>query len=390
MYADIGQKLRQARQAQALSVEQASRATRIRVHYLQAIERGDLDALPSSARARGFLRLYANFLGLDAGEMLEGCKRRASSSKRLVPRVRKWSGHRSGRAAGMQIPVPGFGTAVPYPEPLQELPQSELPTAAQEIFAEVGQKLCHQRELLGLSLDDVARHTHLRRHYLQALEEGNLSGLPSPVQGRGMLKNYAVFLGMDAEALLLRFADGLQARLAVRQVARQPAAKGTTPSSRPLPAPLRRLFSVDVLAGVGLVAFLAFFAVWGAIRIFNLRSQSVVSPTAPSIAAVLLAAPTDTPALKLELATPTPATGGRPASQFGAHSAAVRHSANPFGRQPAGTGLHYRQPARLDAGYCGRQNGVRRTGNSGKRLFVCRKGCHRGINREWRGPAGLF
>ena len=39
-------------------------------------------------------------------------------------------------------------------------------------------------------------------------------GLPSPVQGRGMLKNYADFLGLESDTLLLTFADGLQTGLA--------------------------------------------------------------------------------------------------------------------------------------------------------------------------------
>jgi cytoskeleton protein RodZ len=308
MYTDIGKKLQQARQAQALTIEQASRATRIRAYYLQAIERGDLDALPSLAQARGFLRLYANFLGVDAEEILKavsgeqvdvnGSPLQEEPEQPLVAPRREETNTR-----------PKFGTAAPHQEVAQESSQAEMPPAAQAIFTEVGQKLCRQRELLGLSLDDVARHTHLRRHYLQALEEGNLSGLPSPVQGRGMLKNYAVFLGMDAEALLLRFADGLQARLAVKQKPRQPAAKDAKPAARPLPAPVRRLFSTDVLAGVGLVTFLAIFAIWGAIRIFNLRSPGVPSPTAPSIAAVLLAAPTDTFAPTFEPGTPTPQSG---------------------------------------------------------------------------------
>jgi cytoskeleton protein RodZ len=313
MYTDIGQKLRQARQAKALSLEQASRATRIRAHYLQAIEGGDLEALPSSAQARGFLRLYASFLGLDAEEMLRELN--GEQVEASVPPAReKMEQPTAGVRRTEADSRPRSGTAVPYSEPANEPPQAGMPPAgmppaAQEIFNEIGQKLCRQRELLGLSLEDVARHTHLRRHYLQALEEGNLSGLPSPVQGRGMLNNYAVFLGMDADALLLRFADGLQARLAVQQMARRPAVEKTVRSSRPLPAPVRRLFSIDVLAGVGLITFLAVFAIWGAIRIFNLRSQSTVSPTAPSIAAVLLAAPTETPAPTLEPGTPTPALG---------------------------------------------------------------------------------
>lgn len=308
MYTDIGQKLHQTRQAQALSIEQASRATRIRVHYLQAIERGDLDALPSLAQARGFLRLYASFLGLDAEQILKALSGEqvdaGTSSVDEQPQEEP--------AASRQVEIdarPRFGTAVPYQEASQEIPLAEMPAEAQAIFAEVGQKLCRQRELLGLSLDDVARHTHLRRHYLQALEEGNLSGLPSPVQGRGMLKNYAVFLGMDAESLLLRFADGLQARLSVKRNARKPAVREDRPATQSSLTPLRRLFSADVLAGVGLVTFLAIFAIWGAIRIFNLRSLGVASPTAPSIAAVLLSVPTDTLAPTTVPGTPTPPLG---------------------------------------------------------------------------------
>jgi cytoskeleton protein RodZ len=307
MYADIGQKLRQARQARTLSIEQASRATRIRAHYLHAIENGDLDALPSAAQARGFLRLYAGFLGLDAEEMLKILSGEQVESGASLAAEEMGPPAEARRRDAAAKPRPG--TAAPFSEAVQALPQPEMPPAAQEIFNEVGQKLCRQRELLGLSLEDVARHTHLRKHYLQALEMGDLTGLPSPVQGRGMLKNYAVFLGMDAEALLLRFADGLQARLAVQQMARQPAGKEAPPPGRPLPSPLRRLLSVDVLAGVGLVTFLAIFAVWGSIRIFNLRSQGVVSPTAPSIAAVLLAEPTETPTPTPESSTPTPALG---------------------------------------------------------------------------------
>ena len=307
MYADIGQELRQARQAKALSIEQASRSTLIRAYYLQAIEQGDLDALPSMAQARGFLRLYASYLGLDVEEALKSLDNQPAEAdtplveeeETVEPVVE--ARHRDADSVTRSVP------AVPRLGPAQEAPHPEMPKSARDIFDEVGQKLRRRRELLGLSLEDVARHTHLRKHYLQALEDGNLAGLPSPVQGRGMLKNYAAFLGMDAEALLLRFADGLQARLAGLQAGRQPQADEVKRRRWPLPAPLRRVFSFDVLAGVGLVIFLALFAIWGAIRILDLGSQSVVSPTAPSIAAVLLAAPTETPTPTPEPSTPTPA-----------------------------------------------------------------------------------
>jgi cytoskeletal protein RodZ len=51
----IGQTLRNARQERNLSLEEAAEETHIRVNYLEALEKGDLDQLPSQAHARGFI-----------------------------------------------------------------------------------------------------------------------------------------------------------------------------------------------------------------------------------------------------------------------------------------------------------------------------------------------
>lgn len=65
----IGDKLKQAREARLLTLDQAAQTTRIRPRYLEALERGDLSAIPSNAQARGFLRIYADFLGLDPNSL---------------------------------------------------------------------------------------------------------------------------------------------------------------------------------------------------------------------------------------------------------------------------------------------------------------------------------
>ena len=65
----IGQKLKSSREGKRLSIEQVAEATRIRSHYLEALERDDLSAIPSAAQARGFLRIYADFIGLDADQL---------------------------------------------------------------------------------------------------------------------------------------------------------------------------------------------------------------------------------------------------------------------------------------------------------------------------------
>jgi transcriptional regulator with XRE-family HTH domain len=61
----IGQRLKQIRLSRQLSLEKAAESTRVRAIYLQALENDDYSAMSSAAQGRGFLRLYADFLGLD-------------------------------------------------------------------------------------------------------------------------------------------------------------------------------------------------------------------------------------------------------------------------------------------------------------------------------------
>src|SRR5512146_2163862 len=66
----IGARLRQARELRHLTLPQVSETTKLRAHYLQALENDDYSAIPSAAQARGFLRIYAEFLELDLADLL--------------------------------------------------------------------------------------------------------------------------------------------------------------------------------------------------------------------------------------------------------------------------------------------------------------------------------
>ncbi len=66
----LGQLLQEAREARALTLDEVERRTRIRVKYLEALESGDISLLPSTTHAKGFLRNYAQFLQLDANELV--------------------------------------------------------------------------------------------------------------------------------------------------------------------------------------------------------------------------------------------------------------------------------------------------------------------------------
>lgn len=67
----LGQKLCEARERRGLSLLDAAHRTRVPVHRLMQLERDNYAAFGSMTYARAFLRLYSEFLQVDAAEMLE-------------------------------------------------------------------------------------------------------------------------------------------------------------------------------------------------------------------------------------------------------------------------------------------------------------------------------
>ena len=458
----IGKRLKTEREEQRLTLEKVFEATRIRVPYLQALEADDLSVLPSPVQARGYLRNYAEFLGLDFEQLLEemhAMNAQQASGKvigpadetavtlqkknqfpdaqhvtptlesldvfdeKLIPveepfsslpdalavpnntssgitvpikprTVRRKKADSSPQPASVDSPTKRRGRkkaepelvpvdelktenieepaipieVVPQPEALEELVvpvesfsepasvveeivekqqeeitptdvsdslwqawmnrlgsvlsarskrrtlvpnetpvienepmvSSEEPLVEEdkqtfpqenslEILKNIGKDLRERRELLSLHFDEVERNTHVKAHYLDALERGALDDLPSTVQTRGMLSNYATFLDMDVDALLLRFADALQARHRERNPHR-PARKPGQPIIANMP-PMRSFIAGDMIFGVSMAILLVGFAIWGVSRVMNIQSQREVKPTAPSISEVLLASP---------------------------------------------------------------------------------------------------
>lgn len=93
----------------------------------------------------------------------------------------------------------------------------------------IGSTLKQRREARHLSIAQVAEQTRIRPHYLQALENDDLSAIPSMAQARGFLRNYSEFLGLNLDQL------SSAARLTEKQLPTSPAA--STPEPLPAPAP---------------------------------------------------------------------------------------------------------------------------------------------------------
>lgn len=159
--------------------------------------------------------------------------------------------------------------------------------SSNDMFAAIGAQLHLRRSVLNLRREEIERHIRVRAHYLQALEEGNFDGLPSVVQTRGMLSNYAAFLDLNVEELLLRFADVLQVRHRERHPL-PPGATGKVQPAVPTSVPPLRGFIVPDLLGILALVLLAAFSVWGINRVMETRAQLAIAPTSPSISDVLL------------------------------------------------------------------------------------------------------
>src|SRR5690606_34376461 len=77
----------------------------------------------------------------------------------------------------------------------------------------VGHSLKVVRERRGLALADVSARLRIRRPYLEAIETGAFSDLPGAVYISGFLRQYAEFLGLDAEQVLKTYQDEADAPL---------------------------------------------------------------------------------------------------------------------------------------------------------------------------------
>ena len=389
----VGQRLREAREAIGISIDDAARETHIRLNYLQELETDHPEQLHSAAQARGFLRLYADFLNLPYDELVEVAQgaeevikeERKTSAFDKLPFKPKWIknglAEKASRKEEAEIesspesqPVPeSLAATEPQSEtaiemntedtgqqpeilaedeesetlqvePLEsDLEESEVlaevdepltkqnpilekaadffssltsklsdipflkrilkledkpapmevggkkakqrPQTSEDIFGKIGRLMQSRRKMMELSLSDIENFTNLKRAFLVSIEEGRFSELPSTVQGRGMLNNYAQFLGMEETEVLDLYGQALQLQREERLKPQRKTASAPLIVKVNLPEKWRKILNPDLIIGGVLIVGLFVFIIWGATQVF---SAAASEPTeAPSISEVL-------------------------------------------------------------------------------------------------------
>ena len=74
-------------------------------------------------------------------------------------------------------------------------------------MAGFGETLRQARAHKGVTLREAEQATRINRHHLAALEDENFSALPPLIYQRGIVRNYAVYLELDASNMLSRFEE---------------------------------------------------------------------------------------------------------------------------------------------------------------------------------------
>ena len=123
----LGEILRAERERRGLSASEVAEATRIKVQTIESIERSDFSRIPASVYAKGFIKLYAEHLGLDPEPLIR------EYTERYARVVRPTLAATQPRPAAPPPPMPAAAKTPPRPSspPVRRLdfgPQIEEPT----------------------------------------------------------------------------------------------------------------------------------------------------------------------------------------------------------------------------------------------------------------------
>ncbi|MFP3854357.1 MAG: helix-turn-helix domain-containing protein [Anaerolineales bacterium] len=170
---------------------------------------------------------------------------------------------------------------------------------------EIGRLLRETREKLGLTHAEVERATRIRTRYLEAMERGDISSLPSSVQARGFLHNYADYLGLDPDKVLLEYSEKLRGTSSVSREAAVTSSQEQSQSAIRVSPP--RWITTDLLVAMGIILAVLVLLVWGGSRLAATLQEQAAQPTEPVGGINLLSTSSPTPE---PTATTPPEVGG--------------------------------------------------------------------------------
>jgi cytoskeletal protein RodZ len=296
-----GSELKKIREERNIPLEQVASDTRIRLSILQDLEDNAYSELSSSTQAKGFLRLYAQYLGVDKRE--PEFPAAPTPAPLLEPVQPKPASQPQPDQVSLPEPKPkpeiiitNDTKAEPY---VAGAEASFAPLESTRILEMIGRELSARRRYLNIGWDIIQEQIHITKVQIQTLERGDLNAMPNPMQYKGLLQTYARFLNLDVESIMIRYADALQNRRLESSVLkrRQRRPGKVLP---PILVSLKRLFTLDLFFGTLLILGILGFLIWGIARMSEATQAPQTTGTLPAVADMLLSETTEPTPTALE------------------------------------------------------------------------------------------
>jgi len=152
------------------------------------------------------------------------------------------------------------------------------PNPADDASPSLPERLYAARERKGVDLYRAERDTKIRSRYLAALERGDYKELPGAVYTKGFLRNYALYLGLDPDEILVQW--------------RRERGDGAPPPPvisvpRPIAPPRRGLtFSPGVVVAALLTVVVLLVGAYLAVQILRYNKPPTITVTTPAVATI--------------------------------------------------------------------------------------------------------
>ena len=296
-----GSELKKIREELQIPLEQVASDTRIRLSILQDLEDDAYSELSSSTQTKGFLRLYAQYLGLGNKKPQQAIAAAPAIVLESAP-----------EPPAIQAKPEEISPSLPEPEPEKrkkvevrsELKEEAAETPSMElestkILEKIGRELSARRRYLNIGWDVIQEQIHIPKAQIQTLERGDLNAMTSPMQFKGLLQTYARFLNLDVESIMIRYADALQKRrLEINTTKRHRRKPGKV--LHPFLVSLKRFFTLDLFFGTLLILGILGFLIWGIARMSVATQAPQTTGTLPAVAEMLLSDPSEATPTALE------------------------------------------------------------------------------------------
>ena len=183
---------------------------------------------------------------------------------------------------------------MPDQEPQRQGSASEL--------ASFGEELRREREIRGISLKEIADATKISKRFLEAIERNDHRTLPAPVFTRGFVREYARYVGLNAEDMVNRYNfaaasdDRIEKPPPIEKYPQTPVRDITPrpPAKRGIP-PIYARVDRNIVAALLIAAALAGVAWWAVQHRRNDRETAEATPLAPVTASVAVPPPLPPP-----------------------------------------------------------------------------------------------